>query len=115
MRTPVPGHWRFLLRLGRSSAHYPCEQAAEQGYAVYVPTDACGGVSSEAHGNAVRRMTQHGIVPTTWLTTLLEWQRDWGRTETYDGVLKVVEEHAGAYGLGVSYAHAMVREPGAAH
>ncbi|MGA5699055.1 hydrolase [Peterkaempfera bronchialis] len=81
--------------------------AVDQGYAVYVPTDACGGVSVEAHQNAVKRMVQHGIVPVTWLTTLLEWQRDWGRTETYDAVMEVVEAHAGAYGLGVVYAHAM--------
>ena len=89
--------------------------AAEQGYAVYVPTDACGGVSVAAHENAVRRMAQHGIVPTTWLTTLLEWQRDWARAETYDDVVRVIEEHTGAYGLGLFYVRAMVREPGAAH
>ncbi|WP_055589583.1 hydrolase [Peterkaempfera griseoplana] len=85
--------------------------AVEQGYRVYVATDACGGVSVEAHENAVRRMTQSGVVPTTWLTTMLEWQRDWGRTRTYDAVTRVVQEHAGAYGLGVAYAHAMIREP----
>lgn len=85
--------------------------AVEQGYRVYVPTDACGGVSVEAHENAVRRMVQNGVVPTTWLTTMLEWQRDWGRTRTYDAVTRVVQEHAGAYGLGVAYAHAMIREP----
>lgn len=87
--------------------------AAGQGYQVYVPTDACGGVSAEAHDNAVRRMMQRGIVPTTWLTTLLEWQRDWGRTDTYEAVMKVVESHAGAYGLGVAYAHAMLGGSGA--
>jgi nicotinamidase-related amidase len=86
--------------------------AVDQGYDVYVATDACGGVSLEAHENAIRRMTQKGVVPTTWLTTLLEWQRDWGRSETYDAVTKVVEGHAGAYGLGVSYAHAMFGETG---
>ncbi|MFK0106923.1 hydrolase [Streptomyces sp. NPDC091217] len=82
--------------------------AVDQGYQVFVPTDACGGVSVEAHDNAVLRMTQQGIIPTTWLTTLLEWQRDWGRTGTYDQVMGVVVEHAGAYGQGVAYAHAML-------
>ncbi|WP_326746337.1 hydrolase [Streptomyces sp. NBC_00121] len=82
--------------------------AVEQGYEVYVPTDACGGVSVDAHENAVRRMVQNGVVPTTWLTTLLEWQRDWGRTETYDPVADVVMQHAGAYGVGVFYARAML-------
>ncbi|MFF9401386.1 hydrolase [Streptomyces sp. NPDC014744] len=82
--------------------------AVDQGYEVYVPTDACGGVSVAAHDNAVKRMMQNGVVPTTWLTTLLEWQRDWGRTETYDPVMDVVVQHAGAYGVGVVYARAML-------
>ncbi|MFJ5679102.1 hydrolase [Streptomyces sp. NPDC093097] len=82
--------------------------ATDQGYQVYVPTDACGGVSVDAHNNAILRMSQRGVVPTTWLTTLLEWQRDWSRTETYEPVTDVVMQHAGAYGLGVTYAHAMI-------
>jgi nicotinamidase-related amidase len=82
--------------------------ATDQGYQVYVPTDACGGVSVDAHNNAILRMTQRGVVPTTWLTTLLEWQRDWGRTETYEPVMDVVMQHAGAYGVGVTYARAMI-------
>jgi nicotinamidase-related amidase len=82
--------------------------AAEQGYEVYIPTDACGGVSVAAHDNAIKRMMQQGIVPTTWLTTLLEWQRDWGRTDTYEAVMDVVTQHAGAYGVGVNYARAMI-------
>ncbi|MFF9320470.1 hydrolase [Streptomyces sp. NPDC014735] len=82
--------------------------AVDQGYEVYVPTDACGAVSVAAHDNAVKRMMQNGVVPTTWLTTLLEWQRDWGRTETYDPVMDVVVQHAGAYGVGVVYARAML-------
>jgi len=82
--------------------------ATDQGYQVYVPSDACGGVSVDAHNNAILRMTQRGIIPTTWLTTLLEWQRDWGRTEPYEPVMDVVMQHAGAYGLGVTYARAMI-------
>ncbi|TDD44996.1 hydrolase [Nonomuraea terrae] len=81
--------------------------AVDQGYQVYVPTDACGGVSLEAHENAVQRMIQHGVAPLTWLTTVLEWQRDWARTQTYEAITAVIKEHAGAYGLGLAYAHAM--------
>ena len=92
----------------------PALSAVEQGYAVYVPTDACGGVSWEAHENAIRRMQQHGVVPMNWLATLLEWQRDWGRTRTYDAVLDVIEQHAGAYGQGVVYARTMVHQPAVA-
>jgi hypothetical protein len=39
---------------------------------------------------------------------LLEWQRDWARKETYDAVIAVVQEHSGAYGMGVDYAYTMV-------
>lgn len=82
--------------------------AVEQGYEVHVPTDACGGVSVAAHDNAVKRTTRNGVVPTTWLTTQLEWQRDWGRTATHDPVMDVVMRHAGAYGVGVVYARAIL-------
>jgi nicotinamidase-related amidase len=88
--------------------------AVQQGYQVYVPTDACGGVSVEAHENAIRRMNQFGVVPTTWLTSLLEWQRDWGRTGTYGAVMNLVKEHAGAYGQGVAYAESMIPQPAGA-
>jgi nicotinamidase-related amidase len=88
--------------------------AVEQGYQVYVPTDACGGVTAEAHENAVQRMLQHGVVPLTWLTTVLEWQRDWARTQTYEGITAVLKGHAGAYGLGLAYADTMLPEHAAA-
>jgi hypothetical protein len=55
-------------------------------------------------------MIQAGAVPVTWLQVLLEWQRDWARTETYDGVMEVAREHGGAYGLGIGYAKAMLGE-----
>ena len=39
---------------------------------------------------------------------MLEWQRDWARTETYDAVMDIVKNHYGAYGMGVEYAYTMV-------
>lgn len=81
--------------------------ALDDGYEVYIVTDASGGVTVEAHEMAIRRMIQAGAVPTTWLQVLLEWQRDWARGETYDAVLSVAREHGGAYGLGIDYARAM--------
>jgi len=53
-------------------------------------------------------MVQAGAVPMTWLQFLLELQRDWGRKDTYNAVMKVVLEDAGTYGLGVEYAKAML-------
>ncbi len=58
--------------------------ALEQGYEVYVVTDACGDCSLEAHERAVERMIQAGARPITALGYLCELQRDWARLETYD-------------------------------
>lgn len=84
--------------------------ALDDGYEVYIVTDASAGVTTEAHDMAVQRMIQAGAVPTTWLQVLLEWQRDWARQETYNAVLSVAKEHAGGYGLGIDYAKTMLGE-----
>jgi nicotinamidase-related amidase len=81
--------------------------ALDDGYEVYIVTDASGGVTDDAHRTAIQRMIQAGAVPMTWLQVLLEWQRDWARTETYDAVIGVAKEHGGAYGLGIGYAKVM--------
>ena len=62
----------------------PALSALDQGFEVYVITDACGDVSAEAHERAVERMVQAGARPITSLQYLLELQRDWARGETYD-------------------------------
>jgi nicotinamidase-related amidase len=41
--------------------------ALDDGYEVYVVTDASAGVTKEAHEMAVQRMIQAGAVPMTWL------------------------------------------------
>jgi nicotinamidase-related amidase len=84
--------------------------ALNDGYEVYIVTDASAGVTVEAHKMAIQRMIQAGAVPTTWLQVLLEWQRDWARQETYNAVMNVAKEHAGGYGLGINYAKAMLGE-----
>jgi nicotinamidase-related amidase len=81
---------------------------AEGGYEIYMVADASGGTSKEAHDWSMQRMIQAGVVPMTWQQVLLEWQRDWARKETYDAVIAVVQEHSGAYGMGVDYAYTMV-------
>lgn len=88
----------------------PALEAMEAGYEVYMVTDACGGTSKEAHDMAIMRLAQAGAVPVTWQQVLLEYQRDWARKDTYDGVLKIVREHSGAYGMGVEYAYTMVHK-----
>lgn len=91
----------------------PALSALAQGYEVYVVTDACGGVSTEAHNMAVQRMLAAGVQPITWMQYLLELQRDWARTETYQGVAEIASQHAGGYGLGMIYAGAMLRQAAA--
>jgi nicotinamidase-related amidase len=85
----------------------PVLSAIDQGYEVYFVTDAYGGVSDDAHNMAVQRMVQAGARPITWLQYLLELQRDWARTETYDAVTGIAKEHGGGYGLGILYAKEM--------
>jgi len=70
--------------------------------------DACGATSELAHEMAMQRMVQAGAVPMTWLQVLLELQRDWARVKTYDAVMNVAKEHAGAYGIGIQYAKSML-------
>ncbi len=87
---------------------FPTIQAIEAGYEVYVVADVCGDVTQIAHDMAMQRVIQAGAVPVTWLQVMLEWQRDWARRDTYDAVMAILKEHAGAYGVGVEYVYTMV-------
>ena len=79
-------------------------------YEIYMVADASGGTSKDAHDYAMQRMIQAGVVPVTWQQVLLEWQRDWARKDTYDATIRLVQEHSGAYGMGVDYAYTMVHK-----
>lgn len=85
----------------------PVLSAIDEGYEVFFVTDASGGVSEEAHDMAVQRMIQAGARPITWLQYMLELQRDWNRSATYDVVNEIAKEHGGGYGLGIIYAKTM--------
>jgi len=86
----------------------PVLSALEQGYEVYVVTDACGDCTAEAHERAVQRMIQAGARPITSLTYLLELQRDWARLETYDLTTGIARKFGGAFGVGIQYAKTML-------
>ncbi|WP_274370104.1 hydrolase [Morganella morganii] len=90
--------------------NFPTLMAIEAGYEVYIVTDASGGTSADAHERSIDRMVQAGAIPVTWQQVLLEYQRDWSRKETYDAVMGLVQEHSGAYGMGVDYAYTMVHK-----
>jgi nicotinamidase-related amidase len=87
---------------------FPALCMKEDGYDVHIVTDACGGATKEAHDMAVQRMTQAFIKPMTWAQVMLEWQWDWNIKDTYDGVMGIVKEYGGVYGLGVEYAESML-------
>ena len=52
-------------------------------------------------------MVQAGAQPMTSLQYLLELQRDWARTDSYDMTTGVARTFGGAYGLGITYAKTM--------
>jgi nicotinamidase-related amidase len=83
----------------------PAIQALEDGYAVYVVTDASGGTTREAHDMAVQRMIQAGIVPTTSVAVGAELQRDWAREATVAGLAGALGQHGG--GSAVAFAWEM--------
>ena len=87
---------------------FPAISAVQDGYEVYAVVDASGGSSKESHKIAIKRMTQAGVIPVTWLQVMCEWQGDWARKETYPAVMNLIKEHAGAYGTGVFYVESMM-------
>jgi nicotinamidase-related amidase len=99
----LAGLWTGVCIVG------PALSAIEEGYEVYIITDACGDVSNEAHERAIQRMIQVGARPITSIQYLLELQRDWARQETYIPVTNLMKKHGGSYGLGIHYAHNMLK------
>lgn len=100
-RLVLAGLWTSVCIVG------PALSALEQGYEVYVITDASGDISTEAHERAIERMVQAGARPMTSLQYLLELQRDWARGETYDLTTGIARNYGGGYGLGITYAKSM--------
>jgi nicotinamidase-related amidase len=88
---------------------FPTLQMLAEGYEIFVPTDACGDATMEAHERAVQRMIQAGATPTNSLQWMCELQRDWARGETYDGCMDIFKAHS-AYGIGVRYAKQILGE-----
>ncbi|MDM0083372.1 hydrolase [Variovorax sp. J31P179] len=100
-RIVLCGLWTGVCIVG------PALSALDQGFEVYVIADACGDVSAEAHDRAMDRMVQAGAQPMTSLQYLLELQRDWARTDTYEMTTGIAKKFGGAYGLGIIYAQSM--------
>ena len=105
-RLVLAGLWTGVCIVG------PVLSALEQGFEVYVVADACGDVSVEAHNQAIARMVQAGACPMTSLQYLLELQRDWARSDSYESTTGIARIHGGSYGLGVTYAKTMFHATG---
>ena len=99
----IAGLWTSVCIVG------PVLSAIADGYEVYVITDACGDVSKESHEMAIQRMLKAGATPITSTQYVLELQRDWARSETYAAVTGLFKKYGGAYGIGIQYAHEMLK------
>ena len=108
-RLVIAGLWTSVCIVG------PVLSALDQDFEVYVIADACGDISEEAHDRAMERMMQAGVRPMTSLQYLLELQRDWARTETYDLTTGIAKRYGGGYGLGIIYAKSMFDASEGAH
>jgi nicotinamidase-related amidase len=74
----------------------------KEGYEVYIPTDACGDISKEAHECSIQRLIQAGAVPITALQFLFELQQDWARSESYNDVMEILKAES-PYGIQVIF------------
>jgi nicotinamidase-related amidase len=81
---------------------FPSLDMLKEGFEVYVPADACGDVSPEAHNRAMDRLVQAGAVPITSLQYVFELQQDWARAATYNGVMEILKAHS-PYGIQVRF------------
>jgi nicotinamidase-related amidase len=100
------GLWTSVCIVG------PTLSAIDQEFEVYFISDACGDVSQEAHERACERMIQAGCRPMTSLQYILELQRDWARSATYDETVANAIKYGGSYGLGLIYAKTMFSSHG---
>jgi nicotinamidase-related amidase len=97
------GLWTSVCIVG------PVLSAIQDGYEVYVITDACGDISDEAHEMAIHRMIKAGATPMNSMQYVLELQRDWARSATYDAVTDLFKDHGGAYGIGIQYSRDILK------
>jgi len=87
---------------------WPTIEMLAAGYNIRVVEDCCGETSSVAQEAALSRMVQAGAIRLTTIAAMLEWQRDWKLKEHYNGLMTLLKQQGGAYGVGVEYAYTMV-------
>ena len=82
---------------------FPALDALREGYEVYMVVDAVGGTSKVAHDAAIRRMENAGAISISTAGLFCELQRDWNRTETVEGFVKLFIETGGNAGIQFSF------------
>jgi hypothetical protein len=75
---------------------------SKEGFEIFVPADACGDLSVEAHNRSMDRLVRTGAVPITSLQLVFELQQDSGHQETYEGVMDILRAHS-PYGIQVRF------------
>ena len=98
------GRKKFVLAglWTEACVQFPTLDMLKEGYEIYIPADACGDLSLEAHNRAMDRAVQAGATPLTSCQYLFELQQDWARTETYQGVMDILYAHS-PYGIQVHF------------
>jgi hypothetical protein len=76
-------------------ATFPALSLAEQGYEVFVATDASGTFSINTRECAHRRMMQHGVQLLNWAAIASELQRDW--RNDVEGFLRLWKDYVPGY------------------
>jgi nicotinamidase-related amidase len=89
----------------------PTIQALGEGWDVTVVTDACGGVSLEAHEVSIQRMIRAGANVMTWMAVAAEWQRDHARVETGHVLVEALTAHGGAAGVAFLWEQQLLNTP----
>lgn len=89
----------------------PVIHALGEGWDVTVITDACGGVSVEAHERAVQRMIAAGANVMTWLALASEWYRDHARTEHAADFVDVLKHHVAGSGIAFLWEQQLLNTP----
>ncbi len=71
--------------------------ALRDGFEVFGVMDAAGSESAVAHETAIQRMVQAGVVPCTWLQTVVEWMDTWANPKAPALVEEVFRLHNGYF------------------
>ncbi|NUP90841.1 MAG: hydrolase [Candidatus Sumerlaeia bacterium] len=74
---------------------FPALSAIDEGFEVFVVTDASGTFNRSVRDAALMRMAQAGAIMTSWFAVACELQRDW-RTDA-EGLASLLANHLPAY------------------